>query len=262
MTYLGPALIFGLLFAPAVRLLSMAGRTRRTPEIWAGLYFFGISIGLPLRVLGHSLMVAEPALAADLNTFGHLFFAAASCAMAVFTWRVFRADEAWARALALATIATIVATTASVLLTGSANAEQSISVALTNFARVVPILWAFFESARYWRAMTRRARLGLADPVVTNRFLLWSVWTAALAVLPGMTLVLRLLGFVAVSFGYGAQIAHAETHFVVLLVRMIFLLTAPVGALALSLSFFPPEQYLAFIRRRALNSHEPDTQTT
>jgi hypothetical protein len=259
MTYLGPALIFALLFAPAIRLLSVAFQTRRAPEIWASLYFIGTSIGLPLRVLGHSLSASDPARAIQLNTVGHAFFAAATCAMAIFTWRVFRTEEVWARALVIVTIGAISITTIFVLASGQANAEQSVAVAIANMARLLPIFWAFFESTRYRRAMLRRAQLGLADPVVTNRFLLWSIWTAALAILPSTALLLRLFGMIAhfagLEFGDGSSTSLAETEAIVLVIRVIFLVTAPVGAAALCLSFFPPERFLAFIRRRGTPSH-------
>ena len=259
MTFLGPALIFALLFAPAARLLSVAYRTRRAPEIWAGLYFLGTSIGIPLRVLGHSLSISAPALSIQLNTVGHAVFAAATCAMAIFTWQVFRTEEAWARALAIGTIGAISITTIFVLGTGQANAEQSVSVAVANMARLIPIYWAFFESTRYRRAMLRRSQLGLADPVVTNRFLLWSIWTAALAILPSTALLLRLFGMVAylagIDFGDGSSTSIAETEAIVLVIRVIFLVTAPVGAIALCLSFFPPERFLAFIRTRGASPH-------
>ena len=44
--------------------------------------------------------------------------------------------------------------------------------------RTMAIFGVAFESFRYWRMLRRRLRLGLADPVVTNRFLLWAVWAA------------------------------------------------------------------------------------
>jgi hypothetical protein len=45
--------------------------------------------------------------------------------------------------------------------------------------RTAAALGIAFESFRYWRMLRRRLRLGLADPVVTNRFLLWGIWARA-----------------------------------------------------------------------------------
>jgi hypothetical protein len=50
-------------------------------------------------------------------------------------------------------------------------------------------LWNMTESYRYWGLLRRRIALGLADPLVTNRFFLWgtgsllssaAIWTASI----------------------------------------------------------------------------------
>ena len=41
------------------------------------------------------------------------------------------------------------------------------------------LLWGAAESLRYYAMMRRRAKLGLADPLVTNRFLLWGLGIGA-----------------------------------------------------------------------------------
>ncbi|MEM9174270.1 MAG: hypothetical protein AAGC67_03480 [Myxococcota bacterium] len=251
MTFVVPLLIFALLAAPAVRLLVLAARTRQAPEVWGGLYFLGTSIGIPLRVLGHALAPTDPGMALTCNAVGHVFFAAAVCALTMFTWRVFRPDAAWARGLALGLLASIVAATVHLFTTGTVSAERSIGMLATNATRLAPLLWAFAESLRYRRAMRRRAALGLADPIVTNRFLLWTLWTGALAALPAMTLSLRVLKHVGEALGLYVGEDLSQEPLVVLAVRVVFLLTAPIGAVALSLSFFPPERYLAAVRARA-----------
>jgi len=57
-------------------------------------------------------------------------------------------------------------------------------------------IWGIVESFRYWRLMKRRLELGLADPIVTNRFLLWflatlcgmgSIWVVNIPSLAGGT---------------------------------------------------------------------------
>ena len=44
---------------------------------------------------------------------------------------------------------------------------------------VLAFAWGGFEALRYFFLLRRRQALGLADPVVTNRFLLWAIadWT-------------------------------------------------------------------------------------
>jgi hypothetical protein len=42
-------------------------------------------------------------------------------------------------------------------------------------ARVTGPIWLMIEGIQYHRMMRKRVRLGLADPLVANRFLLWAI---------------------------------------------------------------------------------------
>jgi hypothetical protein len=100
--------------------------------------------------------------------------------------------------------------------------------------------------------MRRRTAIGLADPVVTNRFLLWSLWTAGISLVPLIALVAR-TGFLVI-YGDGAameDVASGLAQQVMGLIRTSFLVIVPVTVAALSLSFFPPAAYLTHIRERA-----------
>jgi hypothetical protein len=252
MISLGPLLVFLLLVGPGIRLLSLASRTRERPEFWGGLYFVGAAIGLPMRVLGSSFFLDDPDLAGTLNTIGHVAFASGTIAMTVFTLHVFHPKSRAARILSGLTIAAILVTTAHTLLAGYASIENSYSMLATNAARLIPTSWAFYESLRYYRSMRRRQSLGLADPIVANRFLLWSIWTGALTFLPLITLTLRKL--LIVAFGNNEFVSSANIALLPVLtqaLRIIFAVIAPIAAIAPSLSFFPPASYLNRIRSRS-----------
>jgi hypothetical protein len=246
----GPLIVAILLLAPAIRLSNQARRTRQTPEIWAALYFLGAGVGIPLRLYGSSIFETNPDLASTINIVGHLFFAAGASAMTVFTWRVFHPSNSHARLFGMATIAGIFATTFYTLAYGFASTERSSAMIMTNFARLVPTYWAFYESLRYWGAMRKRIPLGLADPVVANRFLLWAIWTGAVSVLPTVALSLRLLDMLLSSLGPAPEMGEFSEA-VFFLLRLVFLTVAPIAAVALSLSFFPPSGYLDRVRARA-----------
>ena len=247
-------LLVALLFlAPAIRLMSAALRTREKPELLAALYFLGAGIGLPLRLYGSSIFDSQPELASTVNVLGHLFFASGVIAMTIFTWRVFHPRRRGARAFAIATITLIVSTTIYTLVSGMGSAETSVEMIATNSARLVPTYWAFFESFRYWGAMRKRAALGLGDPVVTNRFLLWAIWTAAVSVLPTASLGLRLLEMLVSASGTSVVVSELLQP-ALLGLRLLFLGVAPIAVVALSLSFFPPTRYLDGIRARAADS--------
>ena len=252
MFLLGPLLIFLLLVAPGIRLLMLARRSKQIPEFWGGLYFIGAAIGLAMRVLGSSLFLTQPELANTLNTIGHLTFASGTIAMTIFTLRVFHPGSSRARIFSGVTIAAILLTTAHTLLAGFTNIENSYSMVATNFSRLIPTCWAFLESCRYWRSMRRRETLGLADPILTNRFLLWSIWTGTVSILPMIALVLRTLSIVTLGNSEFAEGQGAALMPMVLqMIRVAFVIIIPIAAVALSLSFFPPAAYLDRVRERA-----------
>ncbi len=241
----------GVLGAPALRLLPQALRNRQLPELWAGLFFLGLSIGLPLRIYGAGIQAADPVLAERVNAIGHVFFAAGVIAMTIFTWRVFHPGGRVARAVAISIVLLVIGSTAYALAMGLGSAERSASILFVNACRILPIGWACLESLLYWRLMKRRLKLRLADPVVTNRFLLWAVWTGAAAALPTLALVMRALAFVLGIGDPGAADPEPYRETALLLARILFLIVAPIAALALSLSFFPPRRYLQRVRERA-----------
>ena len=249
MTYVAPLIVFLLLAAPGLRLLTLAWKTREAPELLCGLYFIGASICISLRVLGTSLQWSDPELSLSLNSVGHVALASGTIFMAVFTQRVFHAASPGAKAFAGVTIAAIIGTTFHSFLSGQIVVENSFSLVATNTARIVPTAWAFVESFRYWRAMKRRANLGISDPVVTNRFLLWSLWTGGVSGLPLVALMVRVAGLImfgddALNESNGGELAPQAMA----LIRLAFLVIVPVSVTALSLSFFPPRTYLARLR--------------
>jgi len=252
MIAVGPILVFLLLVAPGIRLISLAVRTREKPELWGGLYFIGAAIGIPMRLFGSSLYLTNPELANTINTIGHCSFAFGTIAMTIFTFHVFHRESSRARIFATLTIAAIAATSTHTILGGFASIENSYSVVATNFSRLIPTSWAFYESLRYYRSMRRRQSLGLADPVVTNRFLLWSIWTGAVTLLPLIALALRTVGIVSLGNDeYATDLSALIVSTMLKGVRVLFVIIAPVAAIALSLSFFAPATYIDRIRSRA-----------
>jgi len=114
--------------------------------------------------------------------------------------------------------------------------------------------WAFFEATSYHNRMRRRAALFLADPVVTNRFLLWTLWTGGLTILPIVVTAVRVVALVD-SGGSGAAAGDAlgtNAPWTLAAIRATVVLVVPVIAGALWLSFFPPQGYRNWIRSRPL----------
>jgi hypothetical protein len=96
--------------------------------------------------------------------------------------------------------------------------------------------WTGVESLHQYRMARRRLALGLSDPVVANRFLLWSVVGFSMTAVIGASLALHLQGL--------GIMASPLALFVVLF-------GAGVGTGFMLLGFLPPAAYLRLVRRRA-----------
>lgn len=99
--------------------------------------------------------------------------------------------------------------------------------------------WSMFEALRYHGILRKRLALGLADPVVTNRFLLWG--TAS-----GCGLVIIGLGALP-----AAVLAFAPDRAVLVndCCMIAMSLTSMVSMTTYWLTFFPTRRYLRRVRR-------------
>jgi hypothetical protein len=95
--------------------------------------------------------------------------------------------------------------------------------------------WASGESLHYYGMLRRRLRLGLADPVVANRFLLWGVGAGV-----GGCISASLIATTAA----GTDV-HNDP-----LPQLLLSISGIVGPITRYLGFMPPARYLDFIRRR------------
>ena len=222
-----------------IRLLRLSRRTGALPEFWLGLAFAFAGPSAALLPLAATEGMATP-LARGLAFTAQAGMTAAVACLVVFTWRVFRADSVLARWLFGTLIAANVIAGAAVLLGDTPIPVGRVGLAVI-LVRSFSLLWLFFESARYARKMRRRVRLGLGDPLVANRFALWSIWTGAIACIPLFVLLLRVLG-VLVEVAPGEPIPGP--------VRAILAVIGVAGAAALGagwLAFFPPAAYQRWI---------------
>jgi len=92
--------------------------------------------------------------------------------------------------------------------------------------------WTGGEALRYHRQLTRRLRLGLADPLVAHRFGLWA-FSGALAVTSTLS---------SLFYAYVLRLPMAATPVAFVAVQLGLF----VAAICLWLAFYPP----GFYRRR------------
>jgi hypothetical protein len=102
--------------------------------------------------------------------------------------------------------------------------------------RLLCFAWGAYEGLRAYRMARRRLALGLADPVVTNRFLLFGIWFGLMGINPIVLMLSRLYG------GADAlELANAIGPKVI----------GSVMVVALILTFFPPRRYVQWLRSSA-----------
>jgi hypothetical protein len=161
----------------------------------------------------------------------------------VFTWQVFRPAAAWGRAAVAIGIACMAASlVASLHAVAGAPADASSQAVARNpvFLGMAGysgcFLWTAIEGLLQHRNARRRAALGLGDPVVANRFLLWGVFG------------LMATGINAASLA-GNALGVDPSRSPLVLVPMGVL--GFVASAAMYLAFLPPARYLAFVRGRA-----------
>lgn len=211
-------------FAVGFRLLRLGARTRQLPELMIGGAFV-FAGGIPGVLLlvgddGGNGSYADGRLLAAIS----LSLLLGVSLLNVFTWRVFRAGERWAALLFCALMAGLVVGQGGGAWASLVGAPAMAFVWLSVSCRIAVYVWGVTEAALAYRAARRRCALGLTDPLVANRMLLWAI---------GLAAVLAIWMHEAYTLAFGRSPAS-------FLVIAIF---GFVCAGSLWLAFFPPASY-------------------
>jgi hypothetical protein len=222
----------------AAKLLALALRTRGLPEsLMGGSLLLLATVAWPLLLI---VSAPEPPPGLVLR----LAWAGASLAMALgwsgvflFTWRVFRPGPGLGRWLAGFGISVELAA-------GAASALRAVLVndplelRVTASSGVVLLLaaqvvygWSAIESFRYRALLRRRIPLGLADPLVAERFGLWG-YTALFgggSIVPAVVAALT-----------GGDPNSTGSHLVVALFGLL-------SSAVLYVAFLPPAAYVRWV---------------
>jgi hypothetical protein len=202
------------------------------------MLLLSVGVGYPARIAAER---GPEAWAGAFLALSHVAIAVGFSLLFVFARRVFRPRAPWARALAGAGVLTLLATAVylfvQVLRRGAiATADAPLSeTLLQTVPLMVAYVWTASESLHYHRAMRRRVALGLADAVVSDRFLLWGVM--ALAATLGVVL------------NTGAIVLEVDS-----LSPEVLLPSSVTGltqTILLVLAFLPPRSYVERLRARA-----------
>ncbi len=224
-----------LLVSLGVRLLRASRLAGAKPELLLGLGFVLAGVSAWLIPLAASEGMPE-ATAKGIAFAAQTGMSVAVALLSRFAWLVFRPDSVAARWLAFSLIAANLAVPLALAGQGAPVPTGALGVAVP-LSRCSVLLWLFVESVSYSRQMRRRVSLGLAEPMVANRFTLWAIWTGALAFIPLFTLSMRALG-ILVGPATGVLVPVLGGGLAVALV-------------ACWLAFFPTAGYRRWIERRA-----------
>ncbi|MBW2394420.1 MAG: hypothetical protein JRG95_09130 [Deltaproteobacteria bacterium] len=167
-----------------VRLFRLSRRTGRAPERSLGLGIAltaGLGYGLLMSavVARQTMGAATQPIFAWIMAAGWIFHNTGVMFILDFVRRVFRPEESWAGALWYTMALVLWGGSFADMLSGGLTATQPGGFYWVAFSVIgtYPI-WTGAESFRYWQLMRRRVALGLAEPLVANRFLLWSIASA------------------------------------------------------------------------------------
>ena len=216
------------------RLILLSRKTRGLPELMLGigLFFMG-GVGYPLMtILTRSAGLSDTTR--SILLVAHMCTSLAGMGgLTWFTRRVFRPHDAWAGWLLLFIVGGFAGLALSQAFGPGLHSfienPKSGPWSMKVFLGFVPMTWAGVESIRYARMQSKRLALGLADPIVTDRFRLWGVAILAADAITVAGVAFNLMGLSITSTPTGS-----------LLIGSLGLITSG----CLWLAFLPPQFYL------------------
>lgn len=231
----------GLLYLPvAVYLLHLAGRTGQLPERLLGWNFACTGSSYVLYAVPGAL-----SLEAETPWYlaGRIVYAIGCMLVATFARRVFRPRGRWPGAVVWCCVLACASGIAVSCLVGD---PAGFSLADPGFwlewcAETVPYVWLTVEAVLARTRAMRRLRVGLSDPHLCNRFLLWGLFGA----LQLSAAVLMLLLYAAYAF-VGSFTGHMDVilgGFEIMSIAMVWL------------AISPPASYRQWIERLADPRH-------
>jgi hypothetical protein len=226
-------LLAGLVFLVAgTRLIRLSVRTGEAPERLLGLYFALTGFAYLAWVLPSVVALGPMANASDIVAWTAYSIGVVPCLM--FTRIVFRPTSRWPQWLIVGCVAALVLSTSVLTLNGNRNPGLDNPFFWIQWlGYTVPCAWVTLEAGRCRRNTVRRARIGLGDPVIMNRYLL-------LALFGGFQVLACLTDIVlTIDFAADREISGAAD--------LLLGGTELAGLTALWLAFFPPAAYLDWV---------------
>lgn len=224
----------------AARLLLLYRRLRQPPELFLGLAYLmagtlgwgGLLVGTLSTPPGERLAEAYQAWSVVFGDLGTLCFY-------LFVWYVFRRDSVLAKAaIALASIVFVVSLATDTVLGGVTFGPPpgALTTLAGATARAAVFPWMAGEALASYFAFRRRVRVGLGNPLVANRLLLWAL--SALLAFAISTVATWL--YVSAADEVEATLRQAQAG-------TLYGALAAISSITLWLAFFPPQAYQRWI---------------
>lgn len=216
-----------------VRMLRLTWRTRQFPEAAIGVHILVLMLGYAVEFAGIEAADALGPWATVLRGFGNLCYGVAILVYLLFVWRVFRPGSRAAGWVAVSCSVALIAGFSGEVVTSRFDFGSDRFAApwfwIAFVPRLVCMAWATGESLREHILARRRLRLGLSDPVVANRFLLWGLASLAEFGIYGVVMV-------SILRGVPADFLNGTAALVVSALGLG-------AAITISLAFLPPRAY-------------------
>jgi hypothetical protein len=160
------------------RMVRLSSRSKEIPERLLGASFLLMGLGSLFYSLSE-LLELEAAWA-PLNFLGRISYVMALILVAIFTRRVFRPEERWGHWIVYGVIGLLVTGVG-----GSAATGDWVGFSISSgwywlewVGYLVPVVWTCAEATTEHIQARRRVRVGLCEPLVCNRLLLWASFAA------------------------------------------------------------------------------------
>ena len=245
---LAQCVYLGVAFVLATHLLGRARRRRDLAPFLLGVNLLGaMGFGYLLCAAGMAAALlsgdASPRLVAGLLGTGYSATIVGLVAALLFQWRVFWPGARWPLALMALFLAAMLAGLAGYAASGAlATGRYSGGwVWLLYAAMLAANLWVGIEPLVYHAKLRKRIPLGLAEPLVADRFLLWGLGSLARAAL----IVVGPLAELALD-RLGPEARASFSSVVLVLAALLGLATS----VAYWLTFNPTGTYVRWVERR------------
>jgi len=233
----------GVCSTVGLRILWHARHTRGRAEWLCGVGFTSIGlVGYPASLASGQGVATVGEVHLAVFVVGTLFVNGGIAAFFAFTAQVFRSGSTWAWGLA--------ATSALVLAAGAIGSAHALAVAdpatssfavtaswnfVLQIASTVCFGWTALEAALQFRAASRRLALGLVEPLVVDRFRLWSIFGFSTMGLSSVFIAVQLAGQAPAD----SVVVHVSSG-----------VLGTLSSVAVYLAFLPPRRYLARVAAR------------